>query len=166
MKKLMAVLVVLVAVAIFAPAADAGDIVQMPEHGSLWRLAQECGRPGAAWTEIAAKNPWLKVKMAKGRPVALIHPGQPILLPDGWIAAEDGNGEESDTKTALFEGIWADFCGMAKDYPLPTIVLLFFIAAVISARNVADARRERQEQETESAALNQRGQWESIILPR
>lgn len=162
MKKISLVLVVMVVVAMSVSTTRAKDIVQMSEHGSLWRLAQECGHPGAAWTAIAVKNPWLKIKMVKGRPVAIVRPGQPIILPDGWIASEESD-EEGDVQSALAGAIWADFCDMAKNYPMPTMLLLFIIVVVISARNVVDARRERRKASTEP---NQRGRWESILLPR
>ena len=175
MEKKILVAVVMAVVVAFATAARAGgEIVQMPEHGSLWQMAQECGQLGAAWPAIATANPWLKVKMVKGRPVVIVYPGQPIMLPEGWslgVSPEAGD-EENGVDTTILAALWADTCNMAKNYPMPTILLMLAIFAVSTARSVVDEWRKRHESAPASEPeiirppRFQRGQWESVLLPR
>lgn len=152
-------------------AAAAGEIVQMPKRGSLWQMAQDCGQPASAWPAIAAANPWLKVKMVKGQPMAQVQSGQPIILPEGWVII--GNEEAEDSHNNFSTALWRDFCDMVRDYPVPTILLVFIIIAAITARSTMDARRKFRreaesvaELETTHSSRHQRGQWESVFLPR
>lgn len=157
MKKIivLAVLVMLLA----PPTALAGEIIQMPEHGSLWRLAEECGQHGKAWLEIAAKNPWLKIKVVKGKRVPVVHSGQPIILPDDWVVAEEN--EES----SILASLWSDYCDIAKSHPIPSVIVFLLFSAVITAKSYIGGPKEPEKQNAIGGSQKNNRRYESIVLP-
>jgi hypothetical protein len=121
-------------------AAWTGEIVQMPKHGTLWGLAEACGQSGKNWPAIAAKNPWLTVRVAKGEKIPVVYPGQPIVLPDGWQLIEDEEpSEDSRALAALGEEFWE----IGRNHPIPTMIIIFLLAAIITAKDAISVRRER-----------------------
>jgi hypothetical protein len=141
----------------------------MPEHGSLWQLAVACGQPGAAWPAIAAKNPWLKVKIVRGRPIVLLQAGQPVVLPEGWSvkAAADNSaaGDEESVNLTLIRALWADACDMAKDYPVPFLLMVFVIIATATVKSAVRSRRQRRDEMKEDVfPPRQCRDWRSTVL--
>lgn len=151
---------ILAAFAILTMAAgvSAGEIVQMPEHGSLWRLAEECGQSGPAWTAILAKNPWIKVKVVRGKRIPIVQPGQPIVLPDDWVVVSHENEESS-----ILASLWEDYLDMAKAYPVPCIIIFFMFGAVIMAKECVQVGSKKNAVQYAPQKNNRR--YESIVLP-
>jgi hypothetical protein len=157
MKNISVALATLAILLAMAAAAWAGDVVLMPDHGSLWKLAEECGQSGSTWEKIIAKNPWIKVKVVRGKRIPIVQPGQPIVLPDDWVVVS-----QEDEESNILASLWEDYLNIAKTYPVPSIIVFLLFGAVVTAKSYIPKPKKNAVQHTPQK--NNR-QHESIVLP-